>query len=187
MIRSTAALLDSGKGQKAKVWLNDLPLHSDRSLETKIYSCRSESKSGSRLKDAAVELYAPVGPMALYGLLGASFIHDESGELTVELRLSTSEEQLYKNALRTTADDVYIGLPTEYANSVESALRTTASTGNVRISGRLSATCSAHSLTASSNVAFRKVAAALFLLFCIGNADMDEDELEAMLSPLLFS
>ena len=185
MINPTPIHLDFGNSRRVKVWLDDLPFHSGEALETRKFCCRSENGSGSRLEAGAVELYAPAGPMALYGLLGAEFVHDESGKLTVELRVPALGSHLYKEALRATPDDVYVGMPNEYAASVGEALEAFAAMGHLSISGKLAITCCAHSLTASSKFAFRIVASMLFLLFSVGDDNMGEDELRTVLSPSL--
>lgn len=136
---------------------------------------------GQRRAAAAVEMIIPSAGRALYGLLGAKFVSDRSGELLVKLAVSENVEAEIDWSLASSIDKVCAGLPVEYADSV---LDGVIHSGKILGSGVLFFNCAAHGEIGSSPQMFRQLA--LRVVRLIASASMrksfSEEELAELLS-----
>lgn len=107
----------------------------------------------------------------MYGLLGAAFVPAATGHLRVEVAGSEDTGNVFFASLASSLDDVFVGLPREY---VESVLDGACSASNIHDlgAGILRFDCAAHGHVGSSQALFRQLGEAVVLLFGI---DPDEE------------
>jgi hypothetical protein len=122
----------------------------------------------------ALEAFVPRGAMAQYGLLGVEFDSPRDSRLVVEAACSTGSQRRWADSLASPIDDVWLGLPLEYAQPTLDAL---AEAAKGRLPpGRLRVVEAAHGKVGSSPVFFRRLASCLveIMLQPIGEAQVAE-------------
>lgn len=144
------------KLRKARVWFEVLPFV--EVTPTTMQECRLPAPLSGRTEGrmVAVELCWPVGPFAVYGMLGVEFMPDKSSELAILVSVSDSNGPMYLDSLALPSDSVRFGLPEEYATAV------TESACNPEIAAKLGAgkllfRCAAHGLVGSNPIIFAKL------------------------------
>lgn len=123
---------------KARVWWDEDPFD-----------------GSTRSKCLVVELWIPRGPRAEYALLGASLDHDNTN-----VRVSCPEDAgRWEASLAEGFDDVRIGLPTEYRESVSREARLSIGGAVARVG--IVFDRAAHGAVGSSPALFGRLAAAI--------------------------
>jgi hypothetical protein len=117
--------------------------------------------------NVALELFIPAGPKLNYGLLGASFMPNESGKLSILTNISDNETEHYENSLNRSMDKYYKGLPTEYYSGIISGIKSVVDENLILPSGTVLINKSAHGLIDSSNMMFYMISRAIILLIKI--------------------
>lgn len=165
---------------KARIWFGMAT--PGFSSSASVYSC-VECDAHARLASSRVTLEAlvPRGAYAQYGLLGLMFGERPTKTLEVEVHYSGSNEVPWLESLARQVDDVRLGLPLEYANSV---LTTAASFALHRLPpGRLEAVESAHGIVGSSADIFRRLT--LGILSLMQSPPAADEDLRALLKGIL--
>jgi hypothetical protein len=111
----------------------------------------------------------PVGGRILYGLLGAQFIPNNSGNFSIEVLVSTNTESVFQQSIAANLDKVRVGLPREYSQSVIDGVLYSLDKKSLEIlgSGVLRFDKAAHGEIGSSNKFFRKIAATVVQLLML--------------------
>lgn len=174
--------IDLGFHSQARVWLKDsLPIiiYPALNIITQDIQTGLTCKSGTR--QAALEIFIPVGPRVCYGLLGAKFIPNDSGRLSVEVRVSTENESIFSSSMAATVDTVKIGLPEEYSQSViEGIVNSLTNPKMIEIlgSGVIGIEQAAHGELSSSKKMFRNIAATLTRLLLLEQSSHQDEVTE---------
>ena len=160
--------------KKARIWTNATTSFNYDVIDVITSVVQAENQRVINQHDVAVEFYVPNGPRSLYGLLGASFSPDNDERLTIKVNISTPEGAGYEESLAKNVDEVYVGLPSEYANSVLMGASEAVETSGIGF-GTLSFHCGAHGVVGSSRMFFRLLAKIVVKLMTIEPSSMDRD------------
>lgn len=161
--------LDLGKYRKARVWLSELPdAGFDPGLsENIIVPARGQNRQAVSV---GVEVYVPLGPRSMYGLLGGSF----EPLLSEQLKVNVSSGKGGKNtasSLADSMDQVYAGLPKEYLEAVKEGVRLAQQKMPVA-SGELVINRAAYGEIGSCATVFRHLATVLIKLINVQKSDL---------------
>ncbi len=164
--------IDFDLHSKARVWITDNPSIIYPALDIVTQNIKSGLDYKSAPRKAALEINIPVGPRSCYGLLGAKFIPNNSGNLSLEIAVSTDSEAIFTDSLAAQIDTVRIGLPIEYCLSVIEGIFNSLTDENIEIigSGIIVFEQAAHGEISSSNKIFRNIASTVILLLLLDNA-----------------
>lgn len=120
-----------------------------------------------------LEALVPRGGYAQYGLLGIDFEQDGRKGVEVEVHYSDAREDRWVESLGKQLDDVWLGLPLEYAGPT---LDATVDFATHRFpSGTIKVVEAAHGLVGSSPDFFRRLAAGALALMLDGRQPEDND------------
>ncbi|HET6384257.1 MAG TPA: hypothetical protein VFJ58_12765 [Armatimonadota bacterium] len=166
---------------RARVWLQALPdcsYTANEVLERKVPVVGTAQASARR---AAIEAFAPRGAYCPYGLLGAEFVPDLSGAMTIQVMISTGNLDVLQGVIPgTITDTVRRGLPSEYADSVfDGAIQ-----GNLDAplgSGVLQFNCAAHGEAGSSRRVFRQLSEVVTRLVGIDPSSVTMEQLLSLI------
>lgn len=169
--------INLGFHSKARVWIKDSPsiIYPSLDILTKEIQTGLSCKLGTRR--AALEIIIPVGPRVCYGLLGAEFIPNNSGNLSVEIRVSTDSESIFKNSIAAQFDAVRFGLPMEYSQSVIEGISNSLNNQVIEIigSGVIRFDRAAHGEISSSKKFFRNIASIVMQLLLLDENNQQEE------------
>jgi hypothetical protein len=180
---STVKNLALGPLKKATVWINELPDCLTIPSETLISSIEPAQNQTSNSVCLGVELYVPVGPFVRYGMLGVEFISDPNKQnLVIEVLKQTASEFKKLNwTLVRSVDEVFAGLPSEYADGVLKAAvecKATSSLGP----GILKFGWAAHGKIGSSTDFFERITCAIIELLKSNVSSLSDDKLAEILN-----
>lgn len=170
---------------RARVWLKDKPRIIYPALDiitldmiTKDIQTGLAYKPGRR--QTALEIIIPVGPRVCYGLLGAEFIPNNFGKLSVEVRVSTENESIFPSSIADEFDTVKIGLPEEYSQSVIDGIVNSLNNQIIQTlgSGVIKIEQAAHGEISSSKKMFRNIAATVIQLLLLDQVSPQEEVTE---------
>ncbi len=166
--------------RKARVWLGELPDLGYEVKETVEDVIEVGASAVTGVRRAAIELYLYTGPRDLYGLLGATLTPDRSGRLMLQVAASDDDGKPVDWSLASHIDDVRVGLPRQYAESVFDGA---AGTHEIRGlgSGVLRFDRAAHGRVGSASIVFRQIAGSLVRLLAAGAESISVEELERYL------
>lgn len=169
--------INLGFHSEACVWLKDKPsiIYPALDIITKDIQTGLACKSGNR--QTALEIMIPVGPRVCYGLLGAEFIPNNSGKLSVEVRVSTENESIFHSSIAAQFDTVKIGLPEEYSQSVIDGIVNSLNNQMIQTlgSGIIKIEQAAHGEMSSSKKMFRNIAATIIHLLVLDQVSPQEE------------
>lgn len=172
--------LNLKRDRKVRIWLRELPEElSYAPTQTIEPTLEAKSKIPIGATKAAVEMLVPSAGRALYGLLGAQFVSDRSGQLIVKVALCEQTEKEVNWSLAAGIDRVMVGLPGEYASRI---LDGAVGAGEILGSGVLSFNCAAHGEIGSSPRIFRQLASIVVRLLASQEEALSEEELVALVS-----
>ena len=170
--------IELGFHRKARVWIYDKPQILYPAIETVSLDIeRSLSRNSQKEKTGALEILIPVGGRFFYGLLGAEFIPNDSGNFTVEVLISTDQERIYKQSIASKLDQIRVGLPSEYSQSVINGITEPLNKETLRKlgSGLLRFNQGAYSNVGSSNKIFRHIATTVVQLLMVQRGSNDQE------------
>jgi hypothetical protein len=119
----------------------------------------------------------------MYGLLGGQWKPDVTGQLTVDVSISTANERPFADSLASKSDEVRVGLPSEYARAVVAGVDAAKIELNTLTAARLSINCAAHGAIGSCEVVYKHLAAILVKLFNATNFNPSDDDLMKLFPP----
>lgn len=174
-------VLNLTQHRKARVWLAEFPearvefeAASERVVET-------DAMPLDEVRRAGVEILIPRGPRALYGLLGAELRPNRIGELRVRVLTCSGNRRRFKDAIALASDEVYVGLPDEFAAAViEGVVEQNKRPGGLA-SGELVFQCAAHGLVGSSPTIFKWLSAVLVRILNLSAENLGEPKLAELL------
>ena len=150
--------LDFGKHRRARVWIGELPDTACPSVKTLTHTIAADRKSQHGSRMAAIEVFVPLGPRSIYGLLGGHWKPDLTGQLSIDVSVSTPNERLFADSLAMKGVEVRVGLPSEYAKAVLAGVDMAKSELNELTAGKLSINCAAHGIIGSCEAVYKHLA-----------------------------
>lgn len=166
---------------RVRIWIGELPDATYLPIKTYTHKIAAGREPRSIIKQAAIEAYIPVGPRALYGLLGGQFEPDTTGQLTIEVNTSSPKERLFGDNLAPRGKIVRVGMPDEYSCAVLPGVALATDELGQLLSGKLLINCAAHEYSASCQLMYSHLTAILVKLFNSTNRDSSDDELKELL------
>lgn len=154
---------DLGKYRKARVWLNELP-DIDHSANVTQEAIKPMIHLPERTKKAAVEVFVPLGPRSMYGLLGGEFKSSTNQGFEITIIANTVDGKLLHASLAGVSEQVRVGLPKEYYKAVKEGVSVAQKIGGT-ISGELVINCAAYGELGSCPAVFKHLATVLMRLF----------------------
>jgi hypothetical protein len=166
--------------------MGELPDAACPSIKTLTHFAAAKAQSSSGLRLAAIEVFVPLGPRSMYGLLGGEWQPDQSNQFGVEVNVSAANERLFADSLALKGDEVRVGLPAEYANAVVVGVDLAKDQLSVLPSGKLFINRAAHGAIGSCEAVYKHLAAVLVKL--ISSAEIERsDEGLVKFFPVTFS
>lgn len=154
---------NSQKHEKIRVWINDLPKANYNATNIKYFSLPANTYYDD--KKFAVELIYPRNS-SNYALLGGQYISDESGVLKTEIHICDLETHTYNDTIAFKSDNVFCGIPEEYANAVSEYM--TKNADNLKLpSGKIIFNVGAYGEVGSSKFIFSIATKILFKLLVL--------------------
>lgn len=175
--------LELGKHRRARVWIGELPDAACPSVKTLTHTIAADRESQHGLRMAAIEVFVPLGPRSMYGLLGGQWKPDATGQLSVDVNVSAANERLLADSLAMKGDEVRVGLPAEYAKAVLVGVDMAKSELNALTAGKLSINCAAHGTIGSCEAVYKHLAAILVKLLNAASDEPSDDELVKLFPP----
>lgn len=176
-------ILELGKHRRARVWIGELPDVACPSVKTLTHTIAADGEPQNGLRLAAIEVFVPLGPRSMYGLLGGQLRPDATGYLSVDVCVSAANERLLVDNLAMKGDEVRVGLPAEYAQAVLSGVSLAKGELNALTAGKLSINCAAHGAIGSCEAAYKHLAAILVKLFNAASLELSDEELVELFPP----
>ncbi len=173
--------LDLGKYRKARVWLDELP---DATCPLGVNQEITMSAAGqsAQATRVAVEVFIPLGPRSMYGLLGGEFMPSTNGQLKVSIISSSGGGKLLPSSLASPEDQVWTGLPTEYCDAVKEGVHL-AQQEIGAASGELVINCAAHGEIGSCAAVFKHLAIVLIKLINTQKSNLTDNEIILLFPP----
>jgi hypothetical protein len=161
---------------QARVWIDENPRAIYPATEIISKNIANGLTKKNKNKRGSVEILIPVGARFFYGFLGAEFLPNDSGSFGIELLVSTEHENIYAESIASEFDQIRLGLPSEYSQSVlDGAIESLAEKKLGEFgSGMLRFDQAAHSQIGSSNKFFRHIARTVVQLLMIDRSRKEE-------------
>lgn len=177
--------IDLGYNSKARVWLNDSPAILYPIIEVITQDIETELTCQSEHKQAAIEMMIAANPRICYGLLGAKFIPNQIGKLSLEILVSTEQEAIFEQSLANSFDTVRIGCPKEYTQSIINGALHSLNAQLVETlgSGVICFDVAAHGEISSSNKLFHHLASILVNLLLLNRVSNEKEIAELLKTP----
>ena len=176
-------VLKLGKYGRARVWIRELPGAAYPSAKTFTHAVAAVASSENKLMLAAVEVFVPVGPRSMYGLLGGQWTSGTTNQLSVDVSIAAADGQLFSDNLAGKGDEVRVGLPAEYAQAVLAGVDLAKSEMNTLAAGKLSINCAAHGAIGSCEAVYKHLAVILVKLLNAASVEPSDDELVKLFPP----
>jgi hypothetical protein len=183
---SPVRVLHLGKIRHARVWIEELPDAAYPAIKVLTHTIAAGAASRNILRLAAIEVFVPLGPRWMYGLLGGQFSQDSTGQLIVDVGVSTPNGRSFPDSLAMKGEEVRVGLPAEYAQSVLAGVDLAETELKTLAPGKLSISCATHGTIGSSQAIYKHLSATLVKFFNTASLESSDDEL-AKLFPGTFS
>ncbi|MFP5269071.1 hypothetical protein [Coleofasciculus sp.] len=161
---------------QARVWIDENPRAIYPATEIISKNIANGLTKKNKNKRGSVEILIPVGARFFYGFLGAEFIPNDSDSFGIEILVSTEHENIYAESIASEFDQIRLGLPSEYSQSVlDGAIESLAEKKLGEFgSGMLRFDQAAHSQIGSSNKFFRHIARTVVQLLMIDRSRKEE-------------
>ncbi|MEK3903229.1 hypothetical protein [Paenibacillus sp. FSL R7-0179] len=154
---------DLGKFRKMVLWKDELPSISIQEVQELEVTLQLSEPVVSEDKKMALELKLPRNS-SYYAFLGVEFISNQTSELIIKTVIGDSSNSMFHSELEMREEEIYLGIPSEYAEIILNSAKETAIKSNWHYSGRITFACGAHSLVGSSEAIFSKVTKLLMAL-----------------------
>jgi hypothetical protein len=166
--------------RKARVWTDELPELQFVPGETLEQLLQPAEGRIPDQRKAAVELLAPKGPMAMYGLLGAEFTPDNSNVLRVRVLLGRPSGEKYRSPLVMQSEQPTVGLVKEFAEPILQAAVAEIIKAKPWPSGQLTFARAVQGAAGSNSFIFKQLSAILVRLILLPARQPSKEELEAL-------
>ena len=148
---------------KIRVWINELPKANYNATNIKSFSLPANTYCDD--KKFAIELIYPRNS-SNYALLGGQYISDKSRVLKTEIHICDLETYNYNDTIAFESDNVFCGIPKEYANAVSEYMTNNAD--NLKLpSGKIIFNVGAYGEAGSSKFIFSTATKILFKLLVL--------------------
>jgi hypothetical protein len=169
--------LSLGKHRRARVWLAELPDAQVQAEQILTFSIGAQGRSVESTRQAGLELFIPVGPRTMYGLLAGTLTPGTEARLEVQIAISERQEQLYRETMAMGYEHVCVGLPYEYAKALEQVVLATAKQLKSLPVGKLWIDYAAHGRVGSNQRIFEHLTICLLKLLAMESADLSDADL----------
>jgi hypothetical protein len=164
--------------QKARIWVGESPpppcqFDAEVVLEELVHSDGSLSEARS----LTLEMLIPTGARMLYGLLGADSIPTAANKARVLVNASDVNGGVFKDSLASKLDDVRVGLPLDYAESVMAGVSKTRQEATIFPAAEIQFKRAAHGRAGSDPVIFRRLSRLLTRLMILEKLPVTEAEM----------
>ncbi|MGV7115129.1 hypothetical protein [Paenibacillus kyungheensis] len=178
-------IFDLGKFRKAIVWKEDYPLIINKAEYELKTLLQLNEPIVSKYQKLVLELKLPRN-ISYYALLGVEYIPNQNSELMIKVKVNDSNCLFYNSELQL-SEEIYSGIPTEYANSIISSAKEKILECNWNYAGSIVFLLGAHSLIGSSETVFSKVTKILIALLsnelseesCLSDDSVIKEELDS--------
>jgi hypothetical protein len=170
--------------RSARVWLDELPEVSFFSFEQSFEHAIPANPSVLKYRQAAVELLAPKGSLAMYGLLGAELIPDSNGKLRVRVGIGTNKNAVYSSPLVLASEKVSVGLEREFAGGVLEVVANEIQQQSVIPSGELIFSWAVQGAVGSSRVLFKQLGSYVSKLILLEEREPSVNDLTTLFNSL---
>lgn len=167
--------LDLPLHRQARAWVDNTPPASFEADETFAHISPAGKPGFPEVRRVAVELLIPKGARVLYGLLGAEYRPSESGELHVLINSLSAGPPLEDPLLSPALDEVQIGLPAAYMDSVIEGVML-ANEGDLP-AGMLKFQYAAHGIVSSCQAIFRALSLTVVRLLATNQLPTKEQDI----------
>ena len=162
--------------RRARVWLDVAPPLSQIAVGP---ATRHERLvvSGTRLanhKTATIELFLPLGGRFMYGLLGCEALGDATSWLDVLLTTSNEKTNRFNESLAKDLDQVWCGLPDEYADAVLKGITAGVTSYGYPKAASLRISFAAHGEIGSAPKVFERIGKAVVALLLASPEETDD-------------
>lgn len=167
------------ESDKARIWLSQLPEieFSPKAVEERVLAAGQAAPTSLSV---GLELFLARGPMAIYGTLGATFIPAASDGL--EIKVGSAEPGAsFRGSLAHGFDEVRVGLPSEFVQSVLKGLAEGVSRVQLG-SGRLTVRHAAAAKVGSNSWVFERLGLALPVLLTLPPGANWQETLAALIA-----
>jgi hypothetical protein len=180
----TEFILPKGVGCKVRLWVDELPATATIPLDASRLNYTLPAQVGiTPHSRAAIELFQPGGGSFRYGMLGAEFTPDSSGELLVVVPSEMGEVNAAQmESLAGDLDRVVVGCTPEYARAVYAGVEKIQTCVDRLPGGCLNFSVVAHGEVGSSPAVFEMLARAVVRLIH-DSQPRTPHEAAALLSP----
>ena len=149
--------LDLGQSRVGRLWLNEVPeFHcQNTNYFLKDFALINTKKIYNNC--VAFEYCNLPGHSSYYALLGVKFDPDNDNLIKIRIHAVSNSQSTYSKTLSLWKNEVFWGIPEEYANAIAEATKSTITNLGGFPSGTLDFSVGAHDLVGSSNAIFSKV------------------------------
>ena len=155
-------VFDLGSSCRCRVWIGELPPISfvgERAVSRQIQHVAEYETASFK---CAAEIVIPRGARMLYGALGAEFASSaRASGLTVEVNVCNESRRRFSDSLIAHMEEVSVGLPSEYVESVFSGAQISQTEHRMLSTGTLRFAYAAHGAVSSNAPLFRQLASCL--------------------------
>lgn len=178
-------MLDSlGKYRMGRLWIDEIPNICYDNTHQLQFAAKTEFINTVQSVKIALELSLPQNS-SNYALLGISYTPSDNNIIEVKINASSNTEEKVKETIVSAIDEIYVGIPLEYANAVKSATQSVIEEINDFPNGILEFNLGAHGLIGSSNVIFSRVTYIILKLLCKNPKNMTIEEIKDEINRLI--
>ncbi|SYX81803.1 hypothetical protein [Paenibacillus alvei] len=176
-------ILDNlGQFRRGRIWINDLPEMRYKVVDNLTSSVKVKPKNYTRPTSLALELLLSRRDMSNYALLGVKFIPGNDDRVNITVNVGEDEDELLNDNIAMKSDNVFVGIPLEYAEAVLNSAKNVIEETSQFPSGDLEFYIGAHGESGSSKFSFSKVTEVIVKLLISAPESKNTNELETFVS-----
>lgn len=160
---------------KGRLWINTSPNLPCKTNKTLSITIEANNESRINLTSIVLEILLLPRHISNYALLGAKFTPNIGKSLHIRVSVSKFDGELLKDSIAMPEDEVRIGIPEEYSQTIIDTAKNVANRIGGLPSGVLEFYVGAHGYVGSSNQIFSKVTSVILKLMTV-NLDVESDE-----------
>ncbi|MET3208168.1 UNVERIFIED_CONTAM: hypothetical protein ABIC26_001104 [Paenibacillus sp. PvR008] len=176
-----------GQYRRGRIWINDLPDNKYKVIDKLTTSVELKQSIHIKPSSLALELLLSRRDMSNYAFLGVKFIPNKEKRVNISVDVSLDEDELLNDHIAMKSDNVFVGIPTEYAEAVLSTAKKVIEEISQFSSGDLEFYIGAHGEVGSSKLSFSKVAEIIIKLMIVEPDIKSVNQIEDLVSSYLKS